>query len=172
MNIFNLPSITIIGEIGENSLRDLCYQMSELERTRVGVKHIRIDICSKGGCTESGMAMANRIKNSKLTSHIYGMSEVASSALLIFLSGHNRYSSPECYYLYHEPSAGVEDGRISQLKHNISELEHDVSRFEMAMERFSGLSSTYWNSLSQKKHDTIFSPDEMLELGLIQKIIK
>lgn len=168
MNIFKLPSIPISGEISETTLRDVCLFLSEYERKRGAV---RIDICSAGGCSESGIALANRIRNSPLHIVTYNLAQAASSAFTVFVAGNERIAAPDSFFLYHEISATPYEQKISDLKRTVAELDRDLHRLESLMARMTDTPISMWQSFSKKRNDTILTPEQALSLKLIHKIL-
>jgi ATP-dependent protease ClpP protease subunit len=163
-----LPSITLTGDIDQTSLADFCNKITLLEVD--GCKKARIDITSNGGCLESGIAMAARMRLSPITFTTFGLSMVASSALLVFAAGDMRACSKYCTFTYHEILVEIPQMNIRDLvdQSNLAVLQNE--RLHAIMADLTGIPIQSYKNLITGSKDFNFDARFALDFGLISRI--
>lgn len=157
---------TIVGTIAYSILR---YNAKDKDIPIEKRKPIILHIGSVGGDTVAGMSLVSAIQTSKTPVYTVNMSQCSSIALVIFLSGHKRYTMPNSVFLMHEGWNGSYDS-TSKAKQTIyffaSQYEEVIK--DLTIEK---------TLLTKKEYDKryrdewYFLPDEAKKYGFVDYII-
>lgn len=131
-------------------------------------KPIKIFINSIGGDPDAGQALIDTVILSKTPVYTIGMGSVMSSAYLIYLSGHVRYSYPNTKYLQHEGELGVR-GSTSKARDTMrfyQDNEKDIKNFILSRTKID--SDLYDDNFEREWYMTT---KKAKELGVVQKIL-
>lgn len=158
--------IQLIGDVDENMFAFLDASLTILEAQ--SRKQITVRINSLGGSTYDGTAIVSRIRASKckIVTECYGAA--MSAASMILACGHKRRIAGLGWVMWHEASYGV-DGRHSEIKHIAKQVDREESAWARAMGAFTKRSQEFWASIGAQK-DHYFSPEQCLELGIVDEI--
>jgi ATP-dependent Clp protease protease subunit len=131
---------------------------------------IEIIINSRGGSIYDGLGLINVIDKSNTAVHTYVYGLAASMGLLIAVSGQKRFSGKLSTFMYHSVSNNM-GGRLNHLKNRLDEMQ----RLQIIYDQYL-LSKTKFNleqlkSCQELQRDWFISPEEALELGIIDQII-
>jgi len=159
--------IFIEGEINDQLSNSVVAQLLYLDS--ISNDNIYLYINSPGGSITSGFAIydtMNYIKSDVIT---IGIGLCASMAAFLLSSGKLRYSLPNTEIMIHEPLGGTK-GQATEIKivtDRILKLREKLNKI---------LSKNTGKSISKIKKDTqrdyYMDPDDALNYGLIDKIIK
>jgi ATP-dependent Clp protease protease subunit len=131
---------------------------------------IEIIINCRGGSIYDGLGLINVIDNSKTAVHTYVYGLAASMGLLIAVSGHKRFSGRLSTFMYHSVSNNM-GGQLNHLKNRLDEIqrlqniydEYLISKTKFALDQL--------KSSQDHQRDWFITPEEALELGIIDMII-
>lgn len=132
-------------------------------------KPIRVMLVSPGGDIYVMLAIMDAIRMSKTPVYTCAVSLAASAACVILLAGSKRFAFPHAHGMWHSGSAGV-SGSMEQVQSATKHL--DV--IEDQMQEFF-LERTNVSPRTLKKYkdkDWYFSAKEMLDNGLIDRIVE
>lgn len=160
-------TIQLAGEIDTDSFKLVDRALTELERQ--GTKTITLRINSEGGSVYDALAIVGRIKASKARIVTEGYGCVMSAATLILAAGAKRRFSSFGWFMHHEASYTL-DGRHTELKAAVNQKEREERQWAKAMAELSNESFEYWLKTGTRL-DCYFSPEELLNLGVIDEII-
>lgn len=160
-------TITLTGEVNDRMFKTVDMGLTELEK--LSNDPITIKINSHGGYCYSGMAIVGRIRASTVDIHTEGYGVIASAATPILACGDVRKVSKYATFMWHEISAETE-GRLSSLKADIKQMNREMDTWATHMASFSKKDKSFW--LKHGVHlDAYFTPEEILECGVVDKII-
>lgn len=163
---FKERMIRISGPINSKAFRKFDSAMTELESQ--GRKTITIKINSPGGEVYQALAIIGRIKNSPCNVITEGYGEIMSAATLVLASGDKRRVSKYAFFMHHEASYTVE-GRQSEIEASVKQAKSEDLKWCEWMAEFSKKKKEYW--LKSGVHvDAYFTPEELLELGVVDEI--
>jgi ATP-dependent protease ClpP protease subunit len=160
-------TITICEDIDESVFFVVDVALREMERS--SRKGIKIIINSFGGSTYDASAIVGRIRSSKCHITTEGYGKVMSASTLILASGSTRLLSQFATVMHHEASYSAE-GRHSEMKAIIEQSENEERLWANWMSKFSNRDEEFWYSTG-KAIDKYLTPNECLELGIIDRII-
>ena len=131
---------------------------------------IRIEVSSYGGSVYDMLGMVDRIKASPCHIITRGFGKVMSAATFILAAGDERLLSKNSWYMIHEIStwmAGKTGDLDNEMKH-IKKLEAQACKLYEKLSQGKTKAATF-RRLQRK--DNYMTPEEVLKLGLIDKII-
>lgn len=159
------------GEIGKDiKFSDFDWRLTLLER--LSSEPITVRIHSEGGNFYEALSIVGRIKSCSCDVIVEGYGSVMSAATLILVSGKKRRLSSFSWFMLHEirvDSSG-EDVTISDQADELKQLEREQQRWCHILGELTKQSSEWWRK-SIKKQDLYLSPQECLDLGIIDEII-
>lgn len=161
------------GEIDE-TIMDLSKMIIECNREDQGIavsarKPIKVFISSCGGLLDETMALVRLIGISKTPIITINACYAYSAASLILISGHKRYAMPGTKCLFHSGSGGA-SGTFDQVQAATDDYKKLVKQMQDYI-----LSKTKINSKlfgKKKAYDWYLDTDEMLEHGVVDKIVE
>lgn len=130
---------------------------------------IHIMLLSPGGDLYVMLAIVDAIRMSKTPVYTCAVSLTASAACAILVAGHKRYAFPHAHGMWHSGSASMA-GTTGQMQDTTKHLDVVESQLQkMLMDR---TKVTSRQIKKYKDRDWYMSADEMLEYGLVDKIIE
>lgn len=160
-------TITLTGEVSERMFKIVDMGLTELEK--LSSDPVTVKVCSGGGYAYAGMAIVGRIKSSPIEVHTEGYGLIASAATAILACGDTRRVSKYAQFMWHESSTSLE-GRLSTLKHDVKQMNKENDQWAEVMSTFTKKDKSFW--LKHGIHvDVYFTPEELLECGVVDKII-
>lgn len=127
-------------------------------------------ISSVGGNVADAFAIIDTIKCSKIPVNTVGLGQVASSALMIFLSGSERILTPNTSVLSHQFFWGS-FGKEHELFAVQKEIDLTSGRILNHYKDCTNLSEEKIKNLLLPSHDVWLSAQEALEYGVCDKIV-
>lgn len=160
--------IRIIGVIDEDAYREFSERLDALEASDLG-ESVRVAITSSGGSAYIALAFASRIRLSPLRITTTAVGFVASAATLILAAGAIRYITKESWVMVHEDSAEI-TGTVTEAEKEIKHSRALEVQWNQLLEQYTGTPAKVWESI-HSSGDTYLSPEECLELGLVNEIV-
>jgi ATP-dependent Clp protease protease subunit len=134
-------------------------------------KDLSLMINSEGGDLAAGMAIIEAVIASKIPIKTYGVGQIQSAGLLIFMAGAkgHRTITPTCMAMTHHFNTGSE-GSYSELKN----LQKEYDRLDlMILDHYiqhTGLDEDTIRSFLVTDHDVYLSPEQVVEFNLADRI--
>lgn len=132
-------------------------------------KPIKIFIASYGGLLDETMALVKLIGISKTPVITINVCHAYSAASLILISGHKRYAMPGAKCLFHSGSATMGDATFEQAQAASDDYKKNVKRMQEYILSRTKIERKLFNK--KKAYDWYLYEDEMLEQGIIDKVI-
>ena len=162
--------IFLTGAIDDNVASLICAQLLFLESENPK-KEISFYINSPGGIVWSGLAIYDTMQyiSSKIMTICIG--QAASAGSLLLTSGENgmRFSLPNSRIMVHQPSGGFQ-GQVTDIEIQTEEFTKTKKRLNEIFSKHTGKSIKEIGTIMER--DKYFNPQEALQFGLIDKIIK
>lgn len=166
--------IYINSEIDENIVDTAVYHILRYNRldkdTPITAREpIKIYINSPGGLVADGYALIDAIKLSKTPVYTINLANCLSMALLIFISGHKRFSMPHAEFLLHDGSTGCFDSvnkMQDRLKFESEQIEKMTKEYIL-----SNTSITKEQYEMNMRKEWYFLPQEGKSIGVVDSII-
>lgn len=166
--------IYINSEIDENIVDTAVYHILRYNRldkdTPITSREpIKIYINSPGGLVADGYALIDAIKLSKTPVYTINLANCLSMALLIFISGHKRFSMPHAEFLLHDGSSGCFDS-VSKMQ---DRLKFESEQIEKMTKEYilSNTSITKEQYEMNIRKEWYFLPQEGKSIGVVDSII-
>jgi ATP-dependent Clp protease protease subunit len=131
---------------------------------------IHIMINSPGGDTYSGFGLATMIKASKTPIYTYCVGSAMSSAFVVFIAGHKRFTYKGSTFLYHQLSHSCWN-KLNNLNRAIefdNKLQENIDKF---IRENTKITEIQMKDINEKNHDWYITADESLELGIVDEIL-
>lgn len=165
--------ILVSGEITEDISTVVCSQLLYLEQQDPETP-IFMYINSPGGSVTAGLAIYDTMTFISNDVYTIAMGEACSMGSFLLSAGAQRYSLPNTTLMYHSVSSGF-SGTIQD--HEI-EYKETVRLQNILVDKLVEISSQHTNGQTDKeyfqekiKRNWYMTPQEALELGLIDKVI-
>lgn len=144
----------------------------ERDKKEKDFKRAPIDLIinSNGGNVYDGFGLINVIDNSKTPVHTYVYGLAASMSLLIAVSGHKRYSGRLSTFLYHSVSNQI-GGQLEHLKNRLGETQRLQNVYDNYLISKTNFRNEDLISVQENQRDRFMSPEEALQLGIVDEII-
>lgn len=166
--------IYINSEIDENIVDTAVYHILRYNRLDkdtpiIAREPIKIYINSPGGLVADGYALIDAIKLSKTPVYTINLANCLSMALLIFISGHKRFSMPHAEFLLHDGSSGCFDS-VSKMQ---DRLKFESEQIEKMTKEYilSNTSITKEQYEMNIRKEWYFLPQEGKSIGVVDSII-
>jgi ATP-dependent Clp protease protease subunit len=130
-------------------------------------KELLLMICSDGGQLEDAFALIDVMRSSKIPIKTVGLGSIASSGLLIFLTGTRgrRVLTPNTSILSHQFSWGS-SGKVHELFATVKEFQLVEKRMIEHYRITTGLDDEVIKKVLLPPQDVYLSADEALEYGI------
>ena len=130
-------------------------------------KELLLMICSDGGQLEDAFALIDVMRSSKIPIKTVGLGSIASSGLLIFLTGTKgrRVLTPNTSILSHQFSWGS-SGKVHELFATVKEFQLVEKRMIEHYRVTTGLDDEVIKKVLLPPQDVYLSADEALEYGI------
>lgn len=164
-------AIQLVGEINPDMFRYFDTALSDMERK--GKAKCDITLNSEGGIAMDALAICARIRRSRLeynmkfTITVYGF--CASAATLILAYGDKRLMTEEAWCMVHEESRTELSGKVSEIEREGHNMRRQENQWNRLLEQHTKVSAGTWSEIN--KEDTYLTPEQCLEMGLIDGII-
>ena len=162
--------IFLTGPIDDNVASLICAQLLFLESENPK-KEISFYINSPGGIVWSGLAVYDTMQyiSSKIMTICIGQAASAGSLLLASGAKDMRFALPNSRIMVHQPSGGFQ-GQVTDIEIQTEEFVKTKKRLNKIYTQHTGKDLKEIESIMER--DKFFSPDEAIQFGLIDKIIK
>ena len=162
--------IFLTGPIDDNVASLICAQLLYLESENPK-KEISFYINSPGGIVWSGLAVYDTMQyiSSKIMTICIGQAASAGSLLLSSGEKDMRFSLPNSRIMVHQPSGGFQ-GQDTDIEIQTEEFVKTKKRLNEIYTKHTGKNLKEIESIMER--DKFFSPEEAIQFGLIDKIIK
>lgn len=176
------PSRTIVlsSAIDEMSAGDIMQYISDINEydddceeniVEYERKPIKLIVNSFGGSVYDGFALVGIIENSRTPIYTYCYGSAMSMALLVLVSGHQRYGHKLSTFMYHECLDELVYDKLSILTENLEETKRVMEVYDKFLLEKSILKKKQLDDIKKLKKDWYMSPDEALKYKIIDKII-
>ena len=136
------------------------------------IDHIKMIINSPGGTIYDAFAIIDSMNASALPVFTYGLGQIASCGLMIFMSGNqdNRYIFKNTSILSHQWSGGSE-GKEHEIRASEKENKLVSKRIHNLYTSATGLSKDEIDKFLLAPSDTFLTPNEAVKFRLADRII-
>ena len=159
--------INLTGAIDEDAFRVVDAALSTMEAESKSTVTVKIN--SPGGEVYQALAIVGRLRESKCNIVTVGYGAVMSAAVLVLACGNRRKMSRYAWFMHHEMSYGIEDGRHSEIKAMVSQAEREQELWCQYMAEFTKKQAKFWNETGLTK-DTYFTASELEKLGVVDEV--
>ena len=170
---FETSSVLMFGDIAEGTLYDLVLRVRDLLHMRGEERKsepINIIINSDGGDVYEALGMIDFIQSLDVKVNTICRGRAMSAAALLLCAGTGiRAASKNSTIMFHEISSGIY-GKSSDMKANVQHTEKLEEILINIITANSKKDSSFWKDKILK--DYYLSPEEALELGVIDTIIQ
>lgn len=134
-------------------------------------KDISIYINSPGGSVSSGLAMYDTMQyiKPKISTLCVGMAASAGSLLLMAGEKGKRYSLPNAKIMIHQPHISGMRGQTTDIEIHARDLIETKKRLNKIYADHTGQKQSVIDDTMER--DRLFTPEEALKFGLIDKVI-
>lgn len=170
--INNIPHTVFIldGEIDNDNCTPLIANILEQSFRGHPDDPIHLIINSIGGDLTAALAVIDTMKGCRRPIITYGIGNVLSAALVIFMSGDYRIMSTSCSILSHQFSTGVGYTKYFDIKSASKEHEFVNSRITSAYCEATGMSEEDVKNKLLPNEDVWMSAQECLDFGLCDEV--
>jgi ATP-dependent protease ClpP protease subunit len=186
-------NITFFGEINTESSASLiqkilqfseeCHSYNRSNTKEEGPHHLNIIFSSEGGCLEDAFAIYDVLqmvkkehnhnsKYCKFEVNIYAVGKVMSAAVVVFLAGDHRKVGEHCSFMLHDLFVSF------QISSGIENAQKELDYYKALRDKYAFLLSKKTNmhvelieNILSKKTDRYFSPQELMEYGIVHKVL-
>lgn len=130
---------------------------------------IKLFIDSSGGDLTSALMMADAITLSKTPVYTINMGTAYSGGLLVFITGHKRYSFPSASFLFHEGSTSLGSIDAGKFKNYAGYYNNLINKMKDYIIKNTKVDEELYKEKS--RDDFWFFADEAIELGFCDEII-
>lgn len=171
-SLLNARRIFLHDAVDSESARDIIRQLWYLELTDPG-KPILFIINSPGGSVDAGFAIWDQVKmiTSPVSTLITGLAASMGSVLSLCASPNQRFATPYSRIMIHQPMiGGVIKGQATDLEIQAKEmLKTRNTLIKVYMDATGKDMATIDRAIDR---DTWMTPEEAMEFGLLDKIVK
>jgi len=162
--------IFITGEINDNLSSLIISQLLFLESENQS-KDISIYINSPGGCVTSGLSIYDTMQFIKPKINTISIGQACSMGALLLAAGHKnkRYALPNSRIMIHQP-LGSYKGQASDIRIHAAEIINIKNKLNIILSKHTGKDLKCIETDTER--DYFMSPEDALNYGLIDKIIK
>lgn len=133
-------------------------------------KELKLIINSPGGDMYAAFSLIDTIKGSPIPVTTYGLGQIASAGLLIFMSGSRRLITPNTSILSHQYS-GYKEGKHHDLYSWRTEEDLSIQRLINHYVKCTGLSEKVVKELLLTESDKWLSAEEAVQFKLADEIV-
>jgi ATP-dependent Clp protease protease subunit len=147
------------------------HKINDQDDDRLNREPIELYINTFGGTIYDGLGLVNTIQMSKTPIHTTVNGYAMSMGLLIAAVGHKRFCHEHSTYMYHQGIAGSY-GSIDHIKESHSEFERTMKIYDDILLRKIKPIKEKLDEIKKHKTAWYIAPDEAIDLGLVDKILK
>lgn len=136
---------------------------------------INVHINSHGGDLEAGYAIYDILRLSGYTINTFAISEVFSSAIIIYLAGDSRYATNYSSFMIHEPRHEYDkDDKDSMsantYRRNLKELQIATNEYYKLISKHTTLTPQQLKNFCSNGRDCYFKTQEAKKWGLVTNV--
>jgi len=173
-------TLILSGEVDESTVSEIMQDICDIneiddenednivEYDRAPIKLI---VNSMGGSVYDGFALIGVIEKSKTPVHTYCYGSAMSMALLILVSGHQRFGHKLSTFMYHECLDQLPYEKLSTLNENLQETKRIMKVYDDYLISKTSLKRKQLDDSKKVKFDWYMSPEEALQYKLIDEIV-
>lgn len=164
--------MVLMGEINEDTVKPVIeWILHENYVRKKKLKELLLTICSSGGDLGVGFALIDVMRSSKIPIKTVGLGTIASSGLLVFLSGApgRRILTPNTSIMSHQFSWGTE-GKVHELFATVKEFELTQKRMVGLYKTCTGLDEETIKKVLLPPQDVYLSAQEALEYNICDHV--
>lgn len=132
-------------------------------------KEVHVYVNTYGGCVYTGMAIYDAMQKIPNKVTTIGTGKIMSCGNLIMAGGNRRIMTPGSSYMFHDISSGTW-GSPSEMRADLDHTEALGKRFCAILAKTCKLTTDKLMELSAAKKNWYWTPEECLEMGLIDEI--
>jgi ATP-dependent Clp protease protease subunit len=158
---------TLSGDVNSDMVRRVFDAVADMTEDRITTAHILIQ--SNGGYVSDGICLYNYLSKLPIRICTYNAGAVASIAVILFLSGSERYASDTARFMVHKSHASAPHGaRPDALRIIVEGLQADDARTEQILREHVQLSAEHWRI--HEYSDLHLTASEGLVVGMINEV--
>lgn len=163
--------IFIRGEINESMTYQITCDLIEASHDPE-IKSISMHVMSNGGSIDDALSIIDYMAISTKPIYTFGTGSVCSAAFLIYICGKKRYCGKRTRFMTHQPlfSENMENSNKTRLKNLVEELDLIDDIISDIILEHSNLDDESIKVLFKENQDCWFSPDQMIEMGMVDEI--
>jgi ATP-dependent Clp protease protease subunit len=177
MDIFSMllrnRTIFLNGQVTDQAVSSLIAQIFYLNYEN-DTKPIHFYINSQGGSVLAGLGLYDCILASKSPIYTYGVSLCASMGSFLLMSGepNHRYALPNSTIMIHQIAQhGGGGGKLNDMEINLEEMRRLNDLLTQKYVKHCGFKGKDYNYFKETmRHDYWMTPEQALEIGLIDQI--
>jgi ATP-dependent Clp protease protease subunit len=169
----NNGMMVLMGEIDADTVKPVIeWILHENFVRKKKFKELLLMICSEGGDLSHAFALIDVMRSSKIPIKTVGLGSIASSGLLIFLSGSpgRRVLTPNTSILSHQFSWDNGGGKVHELFATVKEFELTHGRMIELYQKTTGLDNDTIKKVLLPPQDVYLSADEALKYHICDHV--
>ena len=158
---------TLSGDVNSDMVRRVFDAVADMTEDRVTTAHILIQ--SNGGYVSDGICLYNYLSKLPIKIVTYNAGAVASIAVILFLSGQERYASDTARFMVHKSHASAPHGaRPDALRIIVEGLQADDARTEQILRQHVRMTEEHWRT--HEYSDLHLTAAEGLRVGMVNAV--
>jgi ATP-dependent Clp protease protease subunit len=158
---------TLSGDVNSDMVRRVFDAVADMTEDRVTTAHILIQ--SNGGYVSDGICLYNYLSKLPIKIVTYNAGAVASIAVILFLSGQERYASDTARFMVHKSHASAPHGaRPDALRIIVEGLQADDARTEQILRDHVQLTEEHWRTHAYS--DLHLTAAEGVAVGMVNAV--
>jgi ATP-dependent Clp protease, protease subunit len=169
----NHGMMVLMGEISSDTTKPVIeWILYENFVRKKKLKELLLMVCSEGGELSRAFALIDVMRSSKIPIKTVGLGSIASSGLLIFLSGSvgRRVLTPNTSILSHQFSWDNGGGKVHELFATIKEFELTHGRMIELYQKTTGLDDATIKKILLPPQDVYLSAEEALQYHICDHV--
>jgi len=159
---------TLSGDVNSDMVHRVFDAVADMTEDGVETAHILLQ--SNGGYVSDGLCLYNYLRNLPIKIVMYNGGAVASIAVILYLSGEERYASETARFMVHKSHASAPSGaRPDALRIIVEGLQADDARTESILREHLTLDDQHWAVHAYS--DLHLTAREAHKVGLVQDVI-
>jgi len=131
---------------------------------------IQLYISSRGGDIEEALAYIDYIKTMKIPVHAIAIGKTMSAGALMLLASDKRFATQNANILIHQLKTGM-FGTYQDLEEEMIEIRRTNDLINELILTYTKVTEEMLQDIQQFKYDYYMTPEEALDLGIIDEII-
>lgn len=158
---------TLSGDVNSDMVHRVFDAVADMTEDGIETAHILIQ--SNGGYVSDGLCLHNYLRNLPIKIITYNGGAVASIAVILFLSGSERYASETARFMVHKSHASAPHGaRPDALRIIVEGLQADDARTEAILRKHVQLTEGHWNIHAYS--DLHLTAAEAAKVGMVNEV--